>query len=85
MRKLPNGYMVKFVAPLKRHCIGRDGAARSAPTRFLVLGRKPSQHGIRPIVCAGNVFPDRLEVDSGVIDAELSVHVLAAFGAEASP
>ena len=75
---LPNGYVVQFNKPRKR-----DGVRPA--TRFLVLGRKPGQHGIRPIVCAGNVFPDRLEVDSGVIDAELRVHVLAAFGAEASP
>jgi hypothetical protein len=70
--KLPNGYLVQFVAPLKRHGTG-------APTRFLVLGRKPSQRGLRPIVCAGNVFADRLDVDSGLMGPELREYVLRAF------
>jgi hypothetical protein len=72
MSKLPNGYVVQFVAPLKRHGIG-------APTRFLVLGRKPSQRGLRPIVCAGNVFADHLDTDGVVMDAELRDYVLRAF------
>jgi len=70
--KLPNGYLVQFVAPLKRHGIG-------APTRFLVLGRKPSQHGLRPIVCAGNVATHRLDVDCGVMGESLREYVLRAF------
>lgn len=69
---LPNGYCVQFHRPRKRNGV-------RPPTRFLVLGRKPSQRGIRPIVCAGDVFADRVDVDSGVMGAELREYVLRAF------
>jgi hypothetical protein len=48
------------------------------PARFLVLGRKPGQHGIRPIVSAGDIG-DVVVVDSGVMDVELRCNVLQAF------
>ena len=34
---------------------------------------------MRPIVCAGNVFADRLDTDGVVIDAELREYVLRAY------
>ena len=62
--------------------VWRDGHwkanMRQPPARFLVLGRKPSQHGIRPIVCAGDIS-DVVVVDSGVMDVELRCYVLQAF------